>query len=135
MSEEKITVDSDKVTIDDYQITDEDVVKYFEALSQDGKNLQEGLDKLLKLGALATKATTAGLTTEYIDKEMSKLQDQLSKEIEQNFGENVRKHGYGIYKIKENDYKFVEVNNQSPYLNFKIKDISDIENGKEKLMC
>jgi hypothetical protein len=88
MSEEKITVESEKVTINDYEITDEDVVKYFEALSQDGKNLQEGLDKLLKLGALATKATTAGLTTEYIDKEMSKLQIQLFEQIQNQFGEN-----------------------------------------------
>ena len=35
MSGEKISVDSDKVTINDYEITDEDVIKYFEALSQD----------------------------------------------------------------------------------------------------
>ena len=88
MSGEKISVDSDKVTINNYEITDEDVVKYFEALAQDGTNLQEGLDKLLKLGALATKATTAGLTTEYIDKEMSKLQTQLSEQIQNQFGEN-----------------------------------------------
>jgi len=53
--------------------------------------------------------------------------------IQQNFGENVRKHGYGIYNIKEDDYKFIEVSNSSPYLNFKIKDITDIENGKEKI--
>jgi len=53
--------------------------------------------------------------------------------IQQNFGENVRKHGYGIYTIEDDNYEFVEVKNQSPYLNFKIKDITDIEDGKEKL--
>ena len=53
--------------------------------------------------------------------------------IQQNFGENVRKHGYGVYNVKNDDYRFVEVTNPSPYLNFKIKDITDIENGKEKL--
>jgi DNA repair exonuclease SbcCD nuclease subunit len=53
--------------------------------------------------------------------------------IQQNFGENVRKHGYGVYYVEEDRYDFIEVENLSPYLNFKIKDITDIENGKEKL--
>jgi DNA repair exonuclease SbcCD nuclease subunit len=53
--------------------------------------------------------------------------------IQQNFGENVRKHGYGVYYVEDDKYDFIEVENLSPYLNFKIKDITDIENGKEKL--
>jgi len=53
--------------------------------------------------------------------------------VQQNFGENVRKHGYGVYYVEEDKYDFIEVENNSPYLNFKIKDITDIENGKEEL--
>jgi DNA repair exonuclease SbcCD nuclease subunit len=53
--------------------------------------------------------------------------------VQQNFGENVRKHGYGVYYVEEDKYDFIEVRNNSPYLNFKIKDITDIENGKEEL--
>ena len=39
MSGEKISVDSDKVTINNYEITDEDVVKHFDTLKEQGKNL------------------------------------------------------------------------------------------------
>ena len=68
MSGEKISVDSDKVTINDYEITDEDVVKHFDSLKEQGKNLDDELDKLLKLGAIAAKATTVGISTDYVDK-------------------------------------------------------------------
>jgi DNA repair exonuclease SbcCD nuclease subunit len=53
--------------------------------------------------------------------------------IQQNFGEGIRNHGYGIYDIIKDNYIFKDVDNYSPYLNFKINDISDIEHGKERL--
>jgi hypothetical protein len=53
--------------------------------------------------------------------------------IQQNFGEGVKNHGYGIYDVKEDNYIFKDIENTSPYLNFKIKDIIDIENEEEKL--
>ena len=53
--------------------------------------------------------------------------------IQQNFGEGVKNHGYGIYEVKEDNYIFKDMENSSPYLNFKIKDIIDIENDEEKL--
>ena len=53
--------------------------------------------------------------------------------IQQNFGEGIRNHGYGIYQIEEDKYIFKDVENDAPYLNFKVTDITDIENEQEKL--
>ena len=83
-----VTVEDGVVKIDGYEIDNEDVSKHFETLKEQEKDLDDELDKLLKLGAVAAKATTVGLTTEYIDKEMSKLQTQLSEQIQNQFGEN-----------------------------------------------
>ena len=53
--------------------------------------------------------------------------------IQQNFGENINNHGFGVYNIKENKYSFEDIENLSPYINFKIEDIKDIENEKETI--
>ena len=53
--------------------------------------------------------------------------------IQQNFGEGVRNHGYGVYQVDTDSYIFKDVENRSPYLNFKISDITDIEDEKERL--
>ena len=54
--------------------------------------------------------------------------------IQQNFGENVTKHGYGVYDVESNIYEFFDVENTSPYLNFIIKDIKDITEENETLI-
>ena len=54
--------------------------------------------------------------------------------IQQNFGETVRKHGYGIYEIEEDKYEFVDLENPKPFLSFKITSIDDLVNGTEKLL-
>jgi len=51
--------------------------------------------------------------------------------IQQNFGETVNHHGYGLYDVDSDEYMFHDVLNESPYLHFKINDIKDIENGEE----
>mgnify|MGYP003672847772 FL=1 len=53
--------------------------------------------------------------------------------IQQNFGETIKNHGFGVYDIKNNKYSFEDIENSSPYVNFKIEDIIDIENAKEKI--
>ena len=88
MSGEKISVDSDKVTINNYEITDEDVVKHFDTLKEQGKNLDDELDKLLKLGAIAAKATTVGLSTDYVDKSVNDLKNNFENLFGQTFDEN-----------------------------------------------
>ncbi|WP_282459053.1 hypothetical protein, partial [Mycoplasmopsis arginini] len=54
--------------------------------------------------------------------------------IQQNFGESVKHHGYGIYDVSTNNYTFHDMVNEQPFLHFKIKDITDIENEKEELL-
>jgi DNA repair exonuclease SbcCD nuclease subunit len=52
--------------------------------------------------------------------------------IQQNFGETVKHHGYGIYDVETNEYTFHDLPNEQPFLHFSINDIKDIEDGKEK---
>ena len=54
--------------------------------------------------------------------------------IQQNFGETIKHHGYGIYDIETNEYTFHDLINEQPFLHFSISDITDIENEKEKLL-
>jgi len=54
--------------------------------------------------------------------------------IQQDFGEKIKHHGYGIYNVENNEYKFYDIYNDSPFMFFSINDISDIENGKEELL-
>jgi len=51
--------------------------------------------------------------------------------IQQNFGETVKHHGYGIYDVETNEYTFHDLDNEQPFLHFSINDIKDIEDGKE----
>ena len=53
--------------------------------------------------------------------------------IIQNFGESIKNHGYGMYKVSTEKYKFFSLDNPQPYLNFRIRDIEDIEKEKEIL--
>jgi len=56
---------------------------------------------------------------------------QIGSLIQQNFGETVKHHGYGIYDLITDEYIFHDLNNEQPFLHFTINDIKDIENGKE----
>lgn len=52
--------------------------------------------------------------------------------IQQNFGETVKHHGYGIYDVESNEYEFHDLQNENPFLHFRINDIKDIENETEE---
>lgn len=54
--------------------------------------------------------------------------------IQQNFGETIKHHGYGIYDVEEDAYAFIDLPNEQPFLHFSISDIKDIENEKEELL-
>lgn len=56
---------------------------------------------------------------------------QIGSLIQQNFGEKISNHGFGVYDIEDNDYSFVDIDNKQPFIEFKITDITDIEHGKE----
>jgi DNA repair exonuclease SbcCD nuclease subunit len=54
--------------------------------------------------------------------------------IQQNFGETVNYHGYGIYNVETNEYTTHDLKNEQPFLHFSISDIADIENEEENLL-
>lgn len=54
--------------------------------------------------------------------------------VQQNFGETVNYHGYGIYDIEKDEYTTHDIKNEQPFLHFSISDISDIENEQENLL-
>jgi DNA repair exonuclease SbcCD nuclease subunit len=54
--------------------------------------------------------------------------------VQQNFGETVNYHGYGIYDVQSNSYEAHDIENEQPFLHFSISDFSDIENGTETLL-
>ena len=58
----------------------------------------------------------------------------IGSTIQQNFGESVNRHGYGVYHIKDDNYETFDLVNPRPFLNFKINSIEDLEKGKEKLV-
>ena len=52
--------------------------------------------------------------------------------IQQNFGETVKHHGYGIYDVTTDEYEFFDLPNEQPFIHFSINDIKDIENETEE---
>lgn len=58
---------------------------------------------------------------------------QVGSTIQQNYGESITKHGYGIYTIDDDNYEFIDLDNPQPYLSFKITSYDDIKNNNEIL--
>jgi len=58
----------------------------------------------------------------------------IGSPIQQNIGESIRNHGFGIYDVETKEYKYVDLFNPKPFLKFSIKSFEDIENGTEKLL-
>jgi DNA repair exonuclease SbcCD nuclease subunit len=53
--------------------------------------------------------------------------------IQNNMGESIGKHGYGVYDVETKEYGYVDLDNPKPFLKFEIKSFEDIENGTELL--
>ena len=58
----------------------------------------------------------------------------IGSTIQQNFGETIRKHGYGVYDVETDQYDFVDLPNNKPFLKFQISSIEDLVDGTEKLL-
>lgn len=54
--------------------------------------------------------------------------------IQQNFGEKIFNHGYGIFDMETKKYSFFDLQNDQPFLHFRISDIKDIENEREEFV-
>jgi len=58
----------------------------------------------------------------------------IGSTIQQNFGETIRKHGYGVYQVDTDQYDFVDLPNPKPFLSFYINSIDCLMEGTEKLV-
>jgi len=59
---------------------------------------------------------------------------QVGSTIQQNFGENISQHGYGVYELEKDDYTFINLPNPKPFLKFYINSIDSLSEGTEKLL-
>ena len=59
---------------------------------------------------------------------------QIGSLIQQDFGESIKHHGYGVYDVQSKEYTFHDLPIERPFLHFKITDIKDIEDEKELLL-
>ena len=57
----------------------------------------------------------------------------IGSTIQQNFGEKITKHGYGVYDIEKDEYDFVDLPNPKPFMAFYINSIDNLVDGTEKL--
>jgi DNA repair exonuclease SbcCD nuclease subunit len=57
----------------------------------------------------------------------------IGSTIQQNIGESIGRHGYGVYEIKTKNYQYVNLENPKPFMKFAIKSFEDIINGSELL--
>lgn len=53
--------------------------------------------------------------------------------IQQNFGENVTKHGFLLWDVETKTFTEHDVENKHPFYQFKIKSLEDLETGEEKI--
>lgn len=58
----------------------------------------------------------------------------IGSTIQQNFGERIAKHGYGVYDTETGQYDFVDLPNPKPFLSFYINSFDCLEEGSEKLL-
>jgi DNA repair exonuclease SbcCD nuclease subunit len=54
--------------------------------------------------------------------------------IQQNYGETIKNHGFGIYDVINDKYEFVDLKNPKPFLSFYINSIDNLVEGTEKLV-
>jgi DNA repair exonuclease SbcCD nuclease subunit len=93
-------------------------------LDQEIEVVEEDVENYLKKGWQVNQKNKLNKKTRIV---------QVGSTIQQNFGEKVRNHGFGIYDIDKEKYEFVDLINPRPFLTFKITDIEDLEHGTEKL--
>ncbi len=59
---------------------------------------------------------------------------QIGSAIQQGYGENIKKHGYGILDLRTMEYETRDLFNPKPFLSFKINSIDNLVDGTEQLV-
>ena len=76
--DKKVFVEDEKLTIKDYETEEEDIVSYFENL-EEGTDLEEALEKVLKLGVIASKSSQVGSQVDYIQNKINVIQNKIDE--------------------------------------------------------
>ena len=58
----------------------------------------------------------------------------IGSTIQNNFGENISNHGFGVYNLKTDEYEFVNLENPKPFIKFYINSFETLQNGTERLV-
>jgi DNA repair exonuclease SbcCD nuclease subunit len=58
----------------------------------------------------------------------------IGSTIQQNFGETIKAHGYGVYELEKDEYTFIDLPNPKPFLKFYINSIDALVEGSESLI-
>ena len=58
----------------------------------------------------------------------------IGSTIQNNMGESISNHGYGVYDIDSDQYDFIDLPNPKPFLKFYINSIDSLSEGTEKLV-
>ena len=93
--DEKVFVKDETLTIRDYETEEEDIVSYFQNL-EEGTDLEEALEKVLKIGVIASKSSQVGSQVDYIQNKINVIQTK----IEEQFGEQGQKIVDAIQQLK-----------------------------------
>ena len=88
----EITVTDEELQIRDCVINDQDVVSYFENLQNQGKDLHENLENIIKLGVIAAKSAHVGNQIDFVEKKIMMIQNNLENQLNEQFGD----HGNSI---------------------------------------
>ena len=58
----------------------------------------------------------------------------IGSTIQNNMGESISNHGYGVYDVETDDYQFVDLPNPKPFLKFHINSFDNLVEGSERLV-
>ena len=85
--ENKITVIEDNLYLNDFQIDDDQVVSYFQNLSE-SENLEKKLVNLLKIGITVTKSISTTENVNYVEKAFDNLDSNFKQKLDLVFSDN-----------------------------------------------
>ena len=86
--ESEISIIEDKLKIDSFLSDDQDIVNYFENAQNEGKELGEILEYIMKLGVIAAKSAQTGHQVDYVEKKFMTIQTKLEKQLDEQFGDH-----------------------------------------------
>lgn len=87
-----------------------------------------------KFGGLETVLCGDIHKRSFFDIPNGKTGKMVGSVIQQNYGESLNGHGYGILNVETMEYETRDLFNPKPFLSFKINSFDDIVNGTEKLV-